>query len=350
MSVKSNGAVLITSSDRPIAPAVACAVECAKAWSEVLTLEPIDPNNPTRPANDRLWVVVAIDFRQLVNALDSVSRFVPKDAILIGYVFDAFFSRRLDRLPGPAKRVAGLVRKLRRFSAIYSPVKSLIEQQVYNYEIELRYMPIGVDAMQFGAGGMVGERFVDINGYGRQPPALIAALSDHFNRQRAGFLHFTSHVQIGKLLDPSRHREHFWQLLRNSRIALAYAPEAYDPQARFPCSFVGQRWFESMAAGCVVAGRRPHAHETNELLCWPDSTIELPEEPEAALESLLKLGANLDRLEAISHRNYINCLQRHDWRLRARQIAADFPSQFHQFGERIAKVEVAIEERLAQTF
>ena len=108
---------------------------------------------------------------------------------------------------------------------------------------------------------------------------------------------------------------HFWKMAQSSLIALAYDPKITSPQ-RVPMSIVGQRWFESLAAGCVVAGARPATDEADELLDWPEATIELAEAPEEALAQLYALCAEPRKLATIRERNVEHVRARHDWRHR----------------------------------
>ncbi|BEU98999.1 glycosyltransferase [Novosphingobium olei] len=342
-----NGAVLIPSPDRPVAPAMTCALECAHASREFLNLEIVDPQAPHRPENARFWFIAAISFRQLSDMLKSVKHLIGPDAIVTGFVFDSYFSGRLEGLPDIIKRKTRFVSNLRRFNRIYCPFQALIAQQAASYGLNMAYLPIGVDAIRFGACANMAARYITINGYGRQPSALTAVLSDSLNRAGDSFFHYTGHVQIRQVSDPVRHRDHFWQMLRHTRVALAYSPESCDPDQRFPCSFVGQRWFESLAAGCIVAGRRPQAAETDELLNWPDATIELPDDPTEALAALRNLLGDVDRLDAISRRNYSECLRQHDWRWRAACIARDFPESFADLAPRVDALDAAVQATIA---
>jgi hypothetical protein len=204
----------------------------------------------------------------------------------------------------------------------------------------MHYLPIGVDALRYGGWVPATRRFVTVNGYGRQPAAVVAGLADRLNRGGDGLFYFTSHVRLGEASDPVRHRDLFWQILRHSRVALAYSPESCDPEGRFPCSFLGQRWYEMLAAGCVVAGKRPRATEVAQQLDWPDATIELPDDPEAAVERVLEIAADTAFIDRVGMMNYAQCLQRHDWRWRIIELRKAYPqlvsaAQIAQFAEEI---------------
>lgn len=289
-------------------------------------------------------MIVAISFKQLVELQRRVAAILSDDTILVGYVFDSYFSEKAKRIPRPLQALLPYFASLRRFDRIYTPFAELIEEQVRQFGLPIAYMAIGVDALGFGGFVPAERRFVTVNGYGRQPAAVVTRLADRLNRSGDGLFHFTSHVRLGEALDPVRHRDLFWQTLRHSCVTLAYSPESCDPDGRFPCSFLGQRWYESLAAGCVVAGKRPRASEVDGQLDWPDATIELPDDPEAAVEEVLAIAADTERVDMIGRRNAIECLQRHDWRWRIIELAKHYPSLLEE--QQIAAFHNAVAARV----
>ncbi|PQO45418.1 glycosyltransferase [Blastopirellula marina] len=269
--------------------------------------------------------VVAISFSQLVQMLRKLRKY-RLGGKLVAFVFDAFLSRRYMKLPSILREWTSYHKVISSLDCLYTPMLSLVDFYKETLGVEIQFLPIGVDALKYGYGGSEG-RWVDVNGYGRQPPEVTRVLSDFYNTGRNGFFYHTNHMKIQMLTDIAQHRAMFWQLLRSSRLALAYSPESFDPDKRFECSFVGQRWFESLAAGCVVVGKRPSATEVDELLDWEDSTIDLPDDAESALEEILGLSKQNDRIEAAARRNHSMVLARHDWRFRIEAMANDFCPQ-----------------------
>ena len=114
----------------------------------------------------------------------------------------------------------------------------------------------------------------------------------------------------------------FWSILERSMFAFAFTgfDEERKQSSRFPFSFVGQRWFEAMAAGCVVVGQRPTGEEADQLLDWPDSTLELDPDPDAAIGQLLDWIGDPERLAAIGLRNAARTREKHDWTARLNLI------------------------------
>jgi hypothetical protein len=110
----------------------------------------------------------------------------------------------------------------------------------------------------------------------------------------------------------------FWSILERSVFSFAFSgfDEERKHVSRFPFPFVGQRWFEAMAAGCVVVGKRPAGEEADALLDWPDSTLELDSDPDVAVEQLLGWLGDPDRLASIGLRNAAEVRGKHDWTAR----------------------------------
>lgn len=283
-------------------------------------------NNRDETGFDTL-VFVAISYWQLSRMISASGELRRRSGDCYAYVFDSFhryLADWTDRFPRPLRPLARLgrheLRNLQKLERIFAPTGLTIDEQEKFFDVPFTYVPIGVDALKFGSASE--NRSIDVNGYGRQPPALSNYFADAMNKRDSDlFYHHTDHQRLSAVTDPVRHRKHFWKMLTRSKVALAYAPEAYDPQRRFDCSFVGQRWFESIAAGCVVVGRRPSAPDCSALFNWTDALIELPEEPREAFDAVLELLGDPKRLARCSQRNYREALKQHDWRHRIANMA-----------------------------
>lgn len=314
-----------------VAPAQTCLNECEDAFAELLSAAIIPAFEPSIGDRDGegfdALLFVAISYWQLSRMISATGGLRGRSGPCYAYVFDSFHRYLVDwtrRFPAPLQRFAALgrheLRNLRKLERIFVPTAATLDDQAAFLRVPMTYVPIGVDALGFGSATQ--ERFIEVNGYGRQPPSISNYLADALNvRGGAGLFHHTDHMRISLITDPIRHRRHFWRTLTRSKLALAYAPEAYDPGGRFDCSFVGQRWYESIAAGCVVVGKRPAAPECATLFDWPDALIDLPEQPEDAWIAVQDLLEQPTRLSRVSRRNYREAVLRHDWRHRMISMA-----------------------------
>jgi hypothetical protein len=196
----------------------------------------------------------------------------------------------------------------------------------------VKHVPLAVDTTL--ANGLNKDRPISVLAYGRQPPELTKALAETFNDPAGPFIfHHTDHMTISTVDDFRLHRMHFWKMAQSSQIAITYDPSITSPH-RVPISIVGQRFYESLAAGCVLVGKRPTTDEADELLNWQDSTIDLPDDPTQAVEELRDLLADPGRLEAIRERNVENVRARHDWRNRIPGMLSTEPGPGYASGTR----------------
>ena len=76
------------------------------------------------------------------------------------------------------------------------------------------------------------------------------------------------------------------------------------------------RWVHAWTSGCTVIGTRPHGRGVDLLVDWPESTLELPGNPDDQIPFILEALADRDGLKRRRHRNVIEALRRHDTRHR----------------------------------
>lgn len=314
----------------PMGPSQLCASEFENVLRDMLsaTILPAMDGAPDREDRtfDRL-IYVAMNYWQLSRMIERTVRLRRRSGTCQAYVFDSFhryLERWTARFPRPLRAAGRMLRhelrNLRAMSRIFVPTDLLVEEQEAFLGVAHAYLPIGVDAVRFGSARQ--DRTIDVNAYGRQPRGVTNLLSDTLNVRdgRYRFNH-TNHLASITIRDPERHRALFWRMLTDSKIALAYVPEATGDSDRFDCAFVGQRWYESIAAGCVVMGRQPDTPEMRRLFDWPEALIELPDDPEAARARILTMIENPAERAAISRRNQREALERHDWRHRIAAMA-----------------------------
>lgn len=111
---------------------------------------------------------------------------------------------------------------------------------------------------------------------------------------------------------PARYLPMFWQLLRRSRVSVAF-DHFFANEGSAQISYVGPRRFEALAAGTVVLGKAPPSADRALLLDWPDAAIDLSDDPAAATDELVALLEDEPRLAAASRRNIVEMARRHDW-------------------------------------
>lgn len=283
------------------------------------------PDVPGNIGSDVTVFCCLIAFYQIYSIESILARFKNGGNRVVIYCFDCWdvptvlYSRRreLRDLLRPSLRIEQLVDRL------CLPFRSVCAALKPQHRALARHVPLGVDATLVN--GFNRDRPISVLAYGRQPPDLIRAIAIAMNDPGSPLIfHHTDHSAVGGINDRLLHRMHFWKLAQSSRIAITYDAKLTSPH-RVPISIVGQRFYESLAAGCALAGRRPATDEADELLDWPDSVIELPDEPAEAVAALIDLSSDTKRLSAIRERNVEETRARHDWRQRIARMLDDQP-------------------------
>lgn len=228
--------------------------------------------------------------------LSSIPGWREKFDIVAAYIFDAWdfpiypkYTRNLDRL--------------------FVAMPELIDDLQKYFGIPVSLVPFGADILTHGSGEL--NRPFDLVSYGRIPEQYHRAFSNTFNTPGSGRIYYRSTfrpVEIfpKKSYENRRDREDrmlLFKILRRTKIALAF-DTMYPGMRQFPYSFVTLRWFECGGAGCAILGKRPTAPVADELLCWEDATIELPDDAQASVEFIEELLQDKPRLEATHKRNY----------------------------------------------
>jgi len=115
------------------------------------------------------------------------------------------------------------------------------------------------------------------------------------------------------------------KLLQRSKMSLAFhlmvEPEEVRPRA---ADFVTSRWFESLAAGCIILGRRPPGGMAAEMFDWPNALVDLPDRPSEATDFVKSLACDESFLQKARIRNVAEMCRRHDWRYRILDIYNHF--------------------------
>ena len=305
-------------------PAMCCAVELEEVLvrnfdGQLVALPDVPRNGLART----VVFVAAINFGELQEAWHNLRKLRDSGARIVAYVFDSWNVREF--FYNPRRRLRLYLQPTLALREVCDlllvPFATSAEAFETGDRAIVRHVPLAVDSTLVN--GLSAERSITLNAYGRQPEALIDYLSQSLNRPDSmTAMHHTNHFLISGITDMYAHRRQFWKIAQMSAIALAYDPRLTHP-ARFPVSIVGQRWFECLAAGCVVMGRRPQTPEADQLLDWPDATIELPEEFPDVVEAILALAGDTARLAMIRERNVAQIRARHDWLHRLGPVLAE---------------------------
>lgn len=299
-----------------------CVVEMEDVLLSEYDARLLDPtaNLPDGDLSNSAAIFTAISFKSIDLYLDFFISLRMRGVYVIIYIFDSwdvadFFYNRNRKIK------SRLVRKFRisEFCDVLAvPFIQSIEEFYLEDRKHIRHIPLGVDASLVD--GMRSNRPLTVFAYGRQPEHIIDFFSREFNKSGTPyFMYHTDHMHIGEIRNFYSHRRSFWKIAEMSSVAFAYDPKETHGH-RFPYSIVGQRWFESLAAGCAVLGSRPDTPESETLLDWKEATIELPESKNEALGFTIDLVNDARRLEGIRTKNVSNIRGKHDWRVRFKEF------------------------------
>ncbi|MCU4653933.1 glycosyltransferase [Roseibacterium sp. SDUM158016] len=257
---------------------------------------------------------------------DSLARLLPKvrdriDGPLIGYLFGSYGVNSVNL--NPVKRMLGRRKAwFSRFDRLYLGIGDDADMIADRLNVKTHYLPMAANVLDVGAAPYVSrdDRPIAVNAFGRQKKDILEAFCDRLNRPDSSELvYYSNLLKLGHATDLWRYRDMFWQLLRRSRLSTAF-DHFFANEGKAQLSYVGPRWFESLAAGTVVIGRAPETEDRARLLDWTDAVIDLSGDPKTATDELVALLADDQRIRRASRENLVQMSLRHDWGHRLAEI------------------------------
>lgn len=302
-------------------PAYACIVEYEDVLIKCLDAVRIEPQQLQVLQAIKLshqpnyLFVTGISMGDVIDSLKYLKPYLGAFTAIYAYVFDSIIMQHEFDTPAWKKSFSKFYKLSKKITHLFVPADFSVKEFEQCYQIPVSFMPMAADVLKHG--GATTSKAIDVMGYGRQAPVCSDLLSLAFNQPHTNRIYYhTDHFNIPTINDTYAHRRFFWQLLRASKIALAFDALAANNNNRFRFSFVGQRWFESAAAGCVIVGKRPTCPEMNILFPQTQSTIDIPDTPSEIIPFFEGLLADSAMLTNIGRSNYGYALQHHDWRRR----------------------------------
>lgn len=179
-------------------------------------------------------------------------------------------------------------------------------------EVETSFLPQAADVLK--AGGYITDKRIDVAAFGRQPRDVLETLIETSKASKHSDLFaWWSEQKYPFTRNMLQDQSAFTTILNRSRISLCYRFEDTHPQSFKGVSPITARWFESAAAGCVIAGSRPSSPEGEDVLNWKDSVIDLSTDGKTCVDQLQKLLSDPQRICDIAFRNFQNAALSHDW-------------------------------------
>jgi Glycosyl transferases group 1 len=269
-----------------------------KSWYEVDSL-------PTLGKSPNILLVIGVLPRFLLSVF-SLGPLLDQFDLRVGYLLDGFNPHQLNRPP------------LRHIDHLFTMSAELAHEVKDIHDINASFLPLGIDTTKFGK--YKTDRPIDIISYGRTQRQVHQHLQYYYNQQNGNsdrfYLHSTfAHADVFSLKE---HVTLLTRLLTRAKINLCFEPSYVERFRGY--SPISYRWFEGWAAGCAIVGTKPFGEGVDQLLDWPDSTLDIPEHSNDWVSFFEHLLDDPARLAEISQRNYWECRSRHDWRYRIQDL------------------------------
>lgn len=174
-------------------------------------------------------------------------------------------------------------------------------------EIDIRWMPEGIDVASYPCGPSLKERPTDLLNYGRQKKDLISKIDAHTWFKGFRFV-------IGRNKHTFGSFEELVKGIGQSKITICFPQcDTYAEQAG-DVETLTQRYWECMLCGTVIVGRSPQ--ELIEV-CGYDPVVALGDDPCGKIEDILM---NIDDYQALVDRNRATAERVAPWELRVKEI------------------------------
>ena len=295
------GSTVLVPTSRPIAPGV-----LGRAQRKLIKdFRPLDDC----PDKAELLLVVARGPGDL-NAIQSVTKLRQRFRYVAGFVIDSYFTEAF----GPAAR---------RYDHIFTTTEIGAETVRTRFGVSSSILRQGFDCLTWAC--LDDDRSIDVIGFGRQPDSYHRAFQTSFHRVDSPILYLHSPIGATQGEAVWNERPMLLKLLQHSKVSIAFHLGVAPPPGRpFHADFITSRWFESLACGSIVVGKRPSGSMALDMLNWDDSTFELSDDPNAAAEMISALCSDHNYLSRTRRRNVVEMSRRHDWRHRIMQILRQF--------------------------
>ncbi|MBA2695096.1 MAG: glycosyltransferase family 1 protein [Actinobacteria bacterium] len=128
-----------------------------------------------------------------------------------------------------------------------------------------------LDVLAFPSRPAAADRPIDVVNLGRRSPQQHALLLRWADQADGFYLYDTGY--LGSLHSLAEHRRLYTGVTSRSRVFITNYAAVGDPKRGFPSGEVGFRFYEAMAAGCVLAGDLPTASRTYRTFIAPADPI-----------------------------------------------------------------------------
>jgi hypothetical protein len=227
-------------------------------------------------------------------------------------------------------RRADLMRLLRRFDYVVLGSQGAVEALSQFLGRQCHLVPAATDTLRFSPFPRAPDRSIDVYSMGRRWEGVHGALLSAASEQGLFYLYDSCRgLAKAQTFNHAQHRELLANLAKRSKYFVVSPGKMNSFEETRGQVEIGYRYFEGAAAGAVMVGQAADCEAFRELFPWPDIVLEVNPDGSDVLQLIAHLDSEPERVRAISHRNAVESLLRHDWVhrwLRIFQIAGVEPS------------------------
>ncbi|MEL6909882.1 MAG: glycosyltransferase [Cyanobacteria bacterium J06643_13] len=185
------------------------------------------------------------------------------------------------------------------------------------------YIPPAVDTLRFSPYPDPPQRLIDVSYIGRRSPNIHDALVKRTAQDNFFYYHDTLKGKL-EISNPREHRILLANLFQRSRYNITNYAKFNSTEETGGTQEIGYRFFEGAAAGTVMIGMPPAGEAFPRYFDWEEPIIKVDLSGTDVVEVIAELDAQPERLKNISRRNVANCLLKHDWSYRWRDMLVTF--------------------------
>lgn len=243
-----------------------------------------------------------------LSSILQINQWRQKYRMLIAWVFDSFWTENIPKF----------ARWTRVFDRVFVTEQEDLDSWRRMMHTPVEWLPWGSDVLRLGSDNP--SRHFDLLRFGRQPQQWEDDCTTESKCDAQGVIF---HRRPPILTDAIDNELSLMKSLANTKFALAFSNLASpNPQTHSIREYLTGRWTDALAAGAIVAGIPPRSGSVTSLL-WPEALLDLET---VNLSDGLKIigGAIQAWTPARARLNYLNSLERLDWRWRFKTIAESF--------------------------
>ncbi len=208
----------------------------------------------------------------------------------------------------------------RSFDQIFVGVSHCVEGLEKRFGRPCTYLAPAVNTQRFCPYPNPPERSIDVSYVGRRNLNIHNSLRNLMTQKNFFYYYDTVKGQKLEIDNHQEHRDLFASLLQRSRYTIAYYAKFNSTEETGGQQEIGYRFFECAAAGAVILGIPPNNKEFPKYFDWDDAVIKVDPRTTDIADVIAELDAQPERLAQIARNNIANCLLKHDWTYRWKDI------------------------------